>query len=81
MAKERLCTNCTYNNNGWCNKRKTNKGLKDLTDCEFRKTSNMLKLEGYLEQKKFELEVENNSFNRGLIRGLEVAIKIINSDN
>ena len=27
MAKERLCTNCTYNNNGWCNKRKTNRGM------------------------------------------------------
>ena len=37
MAKERLCTNCTYNNNGWCNKRKTNKGLKELADCKYRK--------------------------------------------
>ena len=30
MAKERLCTNCTYNNNGWCNKRKSNKGLRKV---------------------------------------------------
>ena len=77
MAKERLCTNCTYNNNGWCNKRKTNKGLKDLINCEYRETDKMVKLNDYLIQKKFELEVDNNSFNRGLIKGLEIAIKII----
>lgn len=77
MAKERLCTNCTYNNNGWCNKRKTNKGLKELTDCKYRKTDNLVKLNNYLEQKKFELEIDNNSYNRGLIKGLEIAIKIM----
>lgn len=77
MAKERLCTKCTYNNNGWCNKRKTNKGLKELTDCEYRKTDNLVKLNNYLEQKKFELEIDNNSYNRGLIKGLEIAIKIM----
>lgn len=77
MAKERLCTNCTYNNNGWCNKLKTNKGLKDLTNCEYRETDKMVKLNDYLIQKKFELEIDNNSFNRGLIKGLEIAIKII----
>ena len=77
MAKERLCTKCTYNNNGWCNKRKTNKGLKDLTDCEYRKTDGLVKLNNYLEQKRFELEVENNSYNRGVVRGLEIALKII----
>lgn len=77
MAKERLCTKCTYNNNGWCNKRKTNKGLKELTDCEYRKTDNLTKLENYLEQRRFELEVENNSFNRGMVKGLEIALKII----
>lgn len=77
MAKERLCTKCTYNNNGWCNKRKTNKGLKELIDCEYRKTDNLIKLENYLEQKRFELEVENNSYNRGVVRGLEIALKII----
>lgn len=77
MAKERLCTKCTHNNNGWCNKRKTNKGLKELTDCEFRETDNLIKLENYLEQKKFELEVENNSYNRGVVKGLEIALKIM----
>ena len=78
MAKERLCTNCTYNNNGWCNKRKTNKGLKDLTDCEYRKTENTVKLNNFLEQKRFELEIEDNAFNRGMIKGLEIALRILN---
>ena len=57
MSKERLCTKCTYNNNGWCNKRKTNKGLRDLTDCEYRKTDSLVKLKSYYEQKKWEYEV------------------------
>ena len=78
MAKERLCTNCTYYNNGWCNKRKTNKGLKDLTDCEYRKTENTVKLNNFLEQKRFELEIEDNAFNRGMIKGLEIALRILN---
>ena len=78
MAKERLCTNCTYNNNGWCNKRKTNKGLKDLTDCEYRKTESTVKLKNFLEQKKFELEIEDNAYNRGMIKGLEIALRILN---
>lgn len=77
MAKERLCTNCTYNNNGWCNKRKTNKGLKELTDCEYRKTDSLVKLSNFLDQKKFELNIENNSFNRGLVKGLEIAFNIM----
>ena len=77
MAKERLCTNCTYNNNGWCNKRKTNKGLKELTDCEYRKTDNLVKLSSFLEQKKFELEIDSNSFNKGVVKGLEIALKIM----
>ena len=77
MAKERLCTKCTYNNNGWCNKRKTNKGLKELIDCEYRKTDKLIRLENYLEQKRFELEVENNSFNRVMVKGLEIALKIM----
>lgn len=77
MAKERLCTNCTYNNNGWCNKRKTNKGLKELTDCECRKTESTVKLYNFLEQKRFELEIEDNDYNRGMVKGLEIALKIL----
>ena len=77
MAKERLCTKCIYNNNGWCNKRKTNKGLKELSDCEYRQIDELVKLNDYLEQKKFELEVENNSYNRGVVKGLEIALKIM----
>ena len=78
MAKERLCTNCTYNNNGWCNKRKTNKGLKELTDCKYRKTESTVKLNNFLEQKRFELEIEDNDFNRGMVKGLEIALRILN---
>ena len=78
MAKERLCTKCTYNNNGWCNKRKTNKGLKELTDCEYRKTDSAVKLNNFLEQKKLELEIEDNAFNRGMVKGLEIALRILN---
>lgn len=80
MAKERLCTNCTYNNNGWCNKRKTNKGLKELTDCEYRKTESTVKLNNFLEQKRFELEIEDNAFNRGMVKGLEIALRILNEE-
>ena len=78
MAKEKLCTNCTYNNNGWCNKRKTNKGLRELTDCEYRKTESTVKLNNFLEQKRFELEIEDNDYNRGIVKGLEIALRILN---
>ena len=78
MSKERLCTKCTYNNNGWCNKRKTNKGLRDLTDCKYRKTESTVKLNNFLEQKRFELEIEDNAFNRGMVKGLEIALRILN---
>ena len=36
MAKNTLCIDCPYYNNGWCKRRKTNQGLKDLLDCEFK---------------------------------------------
>lgn len=78
MAKERLCINCTYNNNGCCNKRKTNKGLKELTDCKHRKTESTVKLNNFLEQKRFELGIEDNAFNRGMVKGLEIALRILN---
>ena len=78
MAKEILCTDCTYNNNGWCNKRKTNRGLRDLTECEFRETNKVVKLNNYLNQKKFELQIDDTSYNRGMVKGLEIALKIIN---
>ena len=82
MGKERLCTKCIYNNNGWCNKRKTNKGLKDLTYCEYRKSDNLLKLKGYYEQKKWEYENidnERNFRNEGILKGLEIAINIMSN--
>lgn len=40
MAKNTLCIDCKYYNNGWCNKRKTNKGLKELIDCEYKNNGN-----------------------------------------
>lgn len=39
------------------------------------------KLKDYYEQKKFELEIENNAYNRGVVKGLEVAIKIMGTEN
>lgn len=77
MAKDRICNGCVNNNNGWCKARKTNKGLKDLTTCEFKKDDNLLKLENYYSQKKIELEFDNSDFNKGIIRGLEIALKIM----
>ena len=58
--------------------RKTNKGLKELTDCEYRKTDSAVKLNNFLEQKKLELEIEDNAFNRGMVKGLEIALRILN---
>lgn len=77
MAKDRICNNCTYNNNGWCKARKTNKGLKDLIECEYKKTDKLERLEEYKEQKKFELNIENNAYNRGVVKGLEIALAIM----
>lgn len=86
MAKDRICNGCAYNNNGWCTMRKTNQGLKDLTTCEYKPDnkiedvdSKVLKLEEYLGQKKFELTVDNNAFNRGVVKGLEYALLIMRS--
>ena len=80
MAKNRICKECKYNNNGWCEARKTNKGLKDLLNCEYRKTDNLIKLQGYFKQKKWEYEnidIEHSVTNKGMLKGLEIAIKIM----
>lgn len=78
MAKDRVCNGCSYNNNGWCTMRKTNKDLKDLIECEYKIDDKLLKLEEYKEQKKFELSIEDNAFNRGFVKGIEAALKIMN---
>lgn len=39
MAKNRICNDCKYNNNGWCKARKTNKGLRDLLECNLKKSN------------------------------------------
>ena len=57
---------------------KEDKGLKELTDCKYRKTEATVKLNNFLEQKRFELEIEDNAFNRGMIKGLEIALRILN---
>ncbi|WP_139905636.1 hypothetical protein [Clostridium thermarum] len=72
-----ICKGCTFNNNGWCRARKTNQGLKDLISCEYKKTDNMVALESYLQQKLFELEFDNTAYNRGLVKGLEIAVQIM----
>lgn len=80
MSKERICNNCTFNNNGWCSKRKTNKGLKDLTECEYMQNDRLTKLKRYYDQKKFEYECSYDDFSirdEGILKGLEIAIKIM----
>lgn len=54
---------------------------KELMDCEDIKTNNLAKLQRYYEQKKWEYENidnEHNIGNEGLLKGLEIAIKIMN---
>ena len=57
---------------------KEDKGIKELTDCKYRKTEATVKLNNFLEQKRFELEIEDNAFNRGMVKGLEIALRILN---
>ena len=57
---------------------KEDKGLKELSDCKYRKTESIVKLNNFLEQKRFELEIEDNAFNRGMVKGLEIALRILN---
>lgn len=80
MAKNEFCLECVNYNNGWCNSKKTNQGLKYLSGCEFRKTKEDNRLEQYLEQKRFELEIEDTDYNRGIVRGLEMAVLITNKE-
>ena len=47
MAKNTLCIDCNYYNNGWCKKRKTNQGLKDLLDCEYNTNKKIENIEKY----------------------------------
>lgn len=53
----------------------------ELIGCEYRKTNNLAKLQRYYEQKKWEyenIECEHNIGNEGILKGLEIAIKIMN---
>lgn len=54
--------------------------IKELIDCEDRNTNNLLKLQKYYEQKKWEYEnidCEHNIGNEGILKGLEIAINIM----
>ena len=73
----RVCKDCTYNNNGWCGVRKTNKGLKDLVVCEYKRTNELIQLEQYLEHKEFELKMDNGPQNLGFVNGLRAALFIL----
>lgn len=73
---DKICNGCEYNNNGWCKARKTNQGLKDLTVCEFRKDNKIQRIEEYLKNRRFMLSIENTAYDRGIITGLEMALKI-----
>lgn len=72
----KMCDKCTYYSNGWCHFRKTNK-LKELTDCEHKKTDSLIKLEAFYEQKKFELKLDPGEYNEGIVKGLEIALMIM----
>lgn len=37
----------------------------------------LMTLKDYLKQKKFELEIENNSYNRGVVKGIELSLAIL----
>lgn len=39
--------------------------------------SRLTYLKDYYNQKKYELEIENNEYNRGVIKGLEIALYIM----
>lgn len=78
--KKRLCSNCEYNNNGWCDKRKTNKGLKDLITCEYRKDSVEKTFEDMISLKEKEYELLPNEYNKGMIDGLKFALKYMQSN-
>ena len=80
MSKERFCAGCVNDKNGWCTIKKTNKGLRDLNECNDKKLSSTFKLEGYIKQKEYEAEIDNTSYNKGLVKGLKIALKIINED-
>lgn len=77
MAKNHLCKDCTHNNNGWCNIRKTNQGLKDLPSCEFKEGSGIARVIAYLENKRMEYEINPTPLNEGIVQGLELAIAMM----
>lgn len=90
MAKDRICNDCKYNNNGWCKARKTNKGLRDLLECDFKKLMEHTKKE---EDKFWEKYYDDESMandllddtmkimnlQKGIIQNLLAKVKILSS--
>lgn len=57
MPKNELCLDCKHYKNGWCNVRKTNKGLGDLLECVFKE---IIKADN-LKMKVYQVSGESNS--------------------
>lgn len=88
----RICTNCIHNNNGWCQAKKTNKDLRNLENCDLKKTEQIVheetvenKIQKIIELLKIELytysmnnEISNHTLTKGKIYGLEIALELLN---
>ena len=49
-------------------------------DSENKKQNNLVKLENYLEQKQFELKIDNNPYDRGIVKGVKIALAILKNE-
>lgn len=77
MAKERVCTSCEFNNNGWCTMLKTNKGLRDLITCEFKSDSRLGLIRNLIVTKTNEYMNNPSEIIKGEIEGLKTALSIM----
>lgn len=77
MSRDRICTGCEHDKNGWCKARKTNKGLRELTKCEFRSDSKINKLKELRALKLMEYEIDKSLYTSGVIKGIDLALSII----
>lgn len=77
MAKERICTGCEFNKNGWCTMLKTNKGLKDLISCEFRADNRLGLISSLITTKTNEYIANPSESLKGQIEGLKSALSIM----
>lgn len=77
MAKERVCTGCEHNNNGWCKIKKTNKGLKELEFCDERRDNKIGMVQGFIKAKTYEYSVNPSEKLKGELDGLKIALSIM----